>query len=133
MFAVVLTASGVEVRKQPSTLFGAGIMSGFMGTISGIGGPPVALLYQHESGPTLRATLPRYFLVGGAITIVTLVAVGKLGADEWLLTCVLLPGMLIGQAGSGWLAGHVDRRAARPFILGLSALAAVSVLIKELV
>src|SRR5262249_15446354 len=130
--AVALTGLGLDVVKRPSTLFGAGVLSGFMGTVSGIGGPPVALLYQHDSGPTLRATLPRYFLVGGAITMVTLVAVGKLGGSELLQALVLVPGMLVGLAGSSWLAGHVDRRTARPFVLVLSSLAAVSVLLKEL-
>ena len=88
--------------KRPSTLFGAGVLSGFMGTVSGIGGPPVALLYQHESGRTLRATLPRYFLVGGAITMVTLVAVGKLGRAELLQAA---------RAGAG--NAHRPRRAPR--------------------
>ncbi len=130
--AVVLTGTGWHVVKRPSTLLVAGVLSGFMGTVSGIGGPPVALLYQHESGPTLRATLPRYFLAGGAITIVTLVVVGKLGREELLQAVVLVPGMLIGLVGSPWLAGHVDRRTARPFVLSLSTVAAVSVLLKEL-
>jgi hypothetical protein len=132
VIAVVLTGAGWDVRKRPSTLFAAGLASGFMGTVSGIGGPPVALLYQHDSGRTLRATLPRYFLAGGAITMLTLVAVGKLGGDELLRALVLVPGMLIGLSGSGWLAGHVDRRTARPFVLVLSALAALTVLAKEL-
>lgn len=132
ILGVVITGVGLHVVKRPSTLFGAGVLSGFMGTVSGIGGPPVALLYQHDSGRTLRATLPRYFLVGGSITMVTLVAVGKLGGEELLLALVLVPGMLVGLAGSSWLAGHVDRRTARPFVLLLSTLAAVSVLIKEL-
>jgi hypothetical protein len=130
--AVAITGLGRDVVKRPPTLFGAGVLSGFMGTVSGIGGPPVALLYQHESGPTLRATLPRYFLVGGGITMVTLVAVGKLGGSELLQALVLVPGMLVGLAGSSWLAGHVDRRTARPFVLVLSSVAAVSVLLKEL-
>lgn len=132
VFAVVLTGSGLEIHKRPSTLFGAGVLSGFMGTVSGIGGPPVALLYQHDTGPALRATLPRYFLAGGAITMVTLIAVGKLGGDELRRAVALVPGMLIGLAGSGWLARHVDRRTARPFVLMLSAIAALSVLAREL-
>jgi hypothetical protein len=132
IIAVVLTGSGLDIRKRPPTLLGAGFLSGFMGTVSGIGGPPVALLYQHDGGPVLRATLPRYFLVGGAITMVTLIAVGKLGGDELLRALVLLPGMLLGLAGSGWLASHVDKRTARPFVLVLSAIAAVSVLLKAL-
>jgi uncharacterized membrane protein YfcA len=132
IIGVVLTGSGWAIRKHPPTLLAAGLLSGFMGTVSGIGGPPVALLYQHEGGPVLRATLPRYFLVGGTITMVTLVAVGKLGGDELRRALVLVPGMLVGLAGSGWLARHVDKRTARPFVLVLSAIAAISVLLREL-
>src|SRR6516164_5836645 len=36
---VVLTGSGWDIRKTARTLFGAGLLSGFMGTVSGIGGP----------------------------------------------------------------------------------------------
>jgi uncharacterized protein len=130
--AVGLTASGVSVRRGPRSLFGAGVASGFMGTISSIGGPPVALLYQHDRGPTLRATLPRYFFIGGVLALAALVPVGKLGRWELVNAVALLPGVLVGVWGSTWLAQHVDRRSARPWVLGLSALAAVSVLAREL-
>jgi uncharacterized membrane protein YfcA len=113
-------------------LLGAGAVSGFMGTISSIGGPPVALLYQHDGGPTLRATLPRYFFIGGVLGLAALVPVGKLGRTELLDSLALLPGVLVGVQGSRWLAKHVDRRSARPWVLGLSTLAAMSVLVREL-
>jgi uncharacterized membrane protein YfcA len=129
---VGLTASGLAVRRVPATLFGAGVLSGFMGTVTSVGGPPIALLYQRDSGPTLRATLPRYFLASGTIALVVLAVVGRLGRDEWIDAAVLLPGVVVGLRGSRWLAGHVDRRSARPWVLGLSALAAVSVLVREL-
>ena len=44
----------------------------------------------------------------------------------------LLPGALAGYAASGWLAGHLDRRTARPIILGLSTAAALAVLVRTL-
>lgn len=130
--AVGLTASGLSVRRTPPALFGAGLASGFMGTISSIGGPPVALLYQHDSGPTLRATLPRYFFISGVLALAVLIPVGKLGRNELVDALALIPGVLVGLQGSRWLATHVDRRSARPWVLGLSTLAAVSVLVREL-
>jgi uncharacterized membrane protein YfcA len=130
--AVGLTASGLSLRRRPPTVFGAGVVSGFMGTVSGIGGPPVALLYQHDAGPTLRATFPRYFLISGVMALLVLVPVGKLGRTELVESLALAPGVFIGLRGSRWLAGHVDRRSARPWVLGLSTLAAFSVLVREL-
>jgi uncharacterized membrane protein YfcA len=104
-----------------------------MGTVSGIGGPPIALAYQHTDGPTLRATLPRFFLVAGLLSLVALVAVGRLGAAELRAAAALIPGTLAGFALSPRLARHVDKRAARPVVLGLSTVAAVGLLIREIV
>jgi uncharacterized membrane protein YfcA len=131
--AVLVTASGLAVHRGRAALLGAGTVSGFMGTISGIGGPPVALVYQHEPAVVLRRTLPRYFLVGGAISAVTLIAVGHLDAHDVALALALVPGLAVGLAGAVPLSGHVDKRTARPFVLGLSALAAAVVLVRELV
>jgi uncharacterized membrane protein YfcA len=128
LLAVALSVAGWHLAKTRPNLAGVGLLSGFMGTVSGIGGPPIAMVYQHADGPTLRGTLARYFTAGNALAIPTLIVAGRLGWAEVPLIAVLLPGALVGYATSGWLAAHVDRRRARPLILGLSTAAALIVL-----
>jgi uncharacterized membrane protein YfcA len=132
LVAVVLIAAGVDLRPTTPAVVGAGAASGFMNTIAGIGGPPVALLYQRATAPLLRATLSRFFLASGLISLVALVAVGEVGGEEVARTAALLPGMVVGFAVSGVVAGHVDRRTVRPAVLALSAVAAVAVIISSL-
>ena len=103
-----------------------------MGTISGIGGPPIALAYLGLDGPALRATLARYFLVGNLVAIPTLIVVGSLGIEELPECLVLIPGAVLGFLASGWLARHTDRATVRPIVLGLSTAAAVAVIIRTL-
>ena len=76
LLAVGLSVAGWHLAKTRFNLVGVGVLSGFMGTISGIGGPPIALVYQHADGPTLRATLARYFTVGNVVAIPTLIVAG---------------------------------------------------------
>lgn len=133
LFAVALSALGWHLAKTRPNLAGVGVLSGFMGTVSGIGGPPVALAYQQSDGPSLRGTLARYFFVGNLVGIPTLIVAGRLGREELLLSAAIIPGILLGYAASGWLAGHLDKRAVRPYILTLSAAAAVVVLIRTIV
>lgn len=132
LLAVAVSMAGWHLRPTRGTLAGAGVAAGFMGTISGIGGPPIALVYQGADGPTLRATLSRFFLVGGAISLAVLAATGKLGADNVPAMLVVVPASVLGFLLSAPLVRHVDQRPVRPVVLALSALAAVAVLLREL-
>lgn len=132
LLGVALSAAGRQLAKTRPTLAGVGLLSGFMGTVSGIGGPPIALVYQRSDGPTLRGTLARFFTVGNVVAIPTLIVAGQLWTDELLPIAAVVPGALVGYAVSGWLAGHLDKRTARPMILALSAASAVAVLVRTL-
>ena len=132
LVAVALSASGLHLEPRRSTLVGAGVASGFMGTVSGIGGPPIALVYQRASGAALRATLARYFLVGTFVSIPTLVVVGVLGVRELGLALVLLPATAGGFILSRRFLHRIDSTSVRPFVLGLSTVAALAVLVREL-
>src|SRR5215469_13937656 len=52
--SMVLAVVKAAVPRNRATLLTAGVISGVTGTATSIGGPPVALLYQSESGPRVR-------------------------------------------------------------------------------
>ena len=131
VLAVVLSLSGLRLATEPRNLAGAGVVAGVMGTVSGIGGPPIALVYQHEPAALLRGTLPRFFLAGGVLSTVAIAGAGHLGGDEVVPSIVLVAAALAGSPLSGPVARHLDQRSARPAVLGLSVLAAVAVLLRE--
>lgn len=126
--AVGLTASGLRIRPAPKTLGLVGIISGFMGTLTSIGGPPVALLYQHESGPRIRATLSAFFIVGVGLSLAGLAGVGRFGLVELKLGGYLIPGILAGYGVSRFTAGMIDKGFVRPAVLVVSAIAALGVI-----
>jgi uncharacterized membrane protein YfcA len=132
LLAVGVSAAGWHLRPTTRTLLGAGAAAGFMGTVSGIGGPPIALVYQRASGPTLRATLSRFFLVGGLLSITVLAASGRVDADTAAASAVVVPACIAGFAVSTPLARRLDRGSVRPYVLALSAAAALAVLVREL-
>jgi uncharacterized membrane protein YfcA len=128
LLGVAISLSSLRVEPKPTTAAAAGALSGFMGTISSIGGPPMALLYQREHGPRIRGTLSGHFVIGALISLVALAAVGQYGRAEIILSIELLPAIVAGYLASGWIRESVDRVGARPFVLGLSVLAAVGIL-----
>lgn len=134
---LVLAAVGLSLLRpvaHPTTsaVFGASVLSGFMGTITAIGGPPMALVYQSAAGPTLRSTLAVIFVIGSIISLVALAVIGRFGITEMHYAAPLLIGVVIGAGISQPLLGIFDRGATRPLVLGLSAASALAVLSRAL-
>jgi uncharacterized membrane protein YfcA len=131
ILGAAISAVGPEMRLTRTGFLGAGALSGFFGTTAAIGGPPIALLYQHEKGPVVRGTLSAFFVVGTVISMAGLAWAGKFGRTELQLTPVLLPGALIGFLISGRLTRVMDRGWLRPAILVLSVIAGCIVVLKS--
>ena len=81
-----------------SSALGVGLFTGVTETATGIGGPPLALLYQHAAGPVLRATVAACFLVGEVISLVILAIAGRLHGEQLLAALILGPAVLLGSA-----------------------------------
>jgi hypothetical protein len=131
--AVGLSLLHPKVTPTPRTVFGASVVSGFMGTITSIGGPPMALVYQQSPGPALRATLALIFVVGSLISLGALVWIGRFGLQELRISAPLLVGVAVGFAASQPLLPLFDRGATRTLVLVLSALSALAVLVRAFV
>jgi uncharacterized protein len=122
--AVVVSVAAPAVRLTPTTLTSAGFASGIAGTATAIGGPPMAVLYQHKDGPTLRATLAGGFLFGTVISFAGLCLFGEVEGWQLLVGASLLPGQAVGLWLSGPLTRRLDQRWLRPTVLVVATVAA---------
>ena len=131
--AVALSVTAWEARPTPRALVAAGLVSGVGGTATSVGGPPVALLYQRSGGPTLRATMGMYFLIGNVASVLALAAAGQVAGGDVTRAAFLLPFLLAGFLLSGPLRRHVDGSRLRVAVLVVSAASAVLLLVRTLV
>lgn len=132
LLAVGLSVSGLHPPRNRGTLVVAGLVSAFMGTAVGIGGPPIALLYQRATGPEIRAALSRFFAIGALISLVMLTVFGQFHVDDLINGLWLMPGAVIGYLVSGRVMHHVNRSHVRVAVLSLSAASAVVALVRAL-
>jgi len=132
LLAVALNLSGLRFPPKRWVLFLAGALSGLGGTLASIGAPPVALVNQEKEGKALRATLSGYFILSATVAIITLLLAGRFGAREMELSLWMLPGIVLGFFTSKFLTNRFSQRATRAAVLGLSALAALILIIQQL-
>ena len=67
------------------------------------------------------------------MSMVGLTLAGEIGQRQLELALLLLPGVLLGFAGSNWLTGHLHGERARRFILVLCAASAIALIIEEVI
>ena len=128
--AVATTVAGLRLEPTGRTQLAAGFLSGFMATTASIGGPPIALLHQHLSGPALRATLSRFFLASSVLALLALSVTGHLPRSDVHAGLLLAPASVVGFGLSGPLRRYLDGPATRWAVLIISTLSASAVLIR---
>jgi hypothetical protein len=129
---VALTASGLRLPFNRRSLGSVGVVAGMMGAASGAGAPPIALLYQHRSGPQLRPTLGFVYTASSVIIVFWLAMVGRFGWQELTLAALLVPGYVLGFLAAKPLARRLDQGWTRVAILVISGGSAVILLIRSL-
>lgn len=133
LVAAALNVGRPRIRPTPPTLLLAGAVSGFASTVSSVGGPPMAVVYANEPGPVIRGSLSMIFVVGGAMSLIALAAVGNFGGDDVARSAVLLVPGTLGFLASKRLAEHLDAGRTRVAVLTVSVVGALVVLLQELV
>lgn len=128
LVAVLILASGVKLVRNPTVEFGAGVFAGVSSYVSAIGGPPVALLYSKDEGPTIRATLGLVFTLGMSLTLVVRTFAGDITSADVVLGLALMPAAAVGFAMSSWLKERVAAAQLRAAIFIVSSVAALALL-----
>lgn len=128
--AVLLSLAGFRVSANPIALFIGGTVSGAMGTLVGIHGPPMAIVLQGESPVRARATLGVFFSLAYLGTVAALVVFGRFGRTHLLLSAALIPGVLTGLAVAPYLRKRLSPEFFRRAVLLVSAASASALFFK---
>lgn len=96
LIAVGLSFLAPNIRATPVSLSIAGVVSGVTGTATSIGGPPMALVYQHADAARVRSTLSVYFLFGCLMSVVGLYIGGQLSQTQIVTGLTFVPFLVVG-------------------------------------
>lgn len=107
-----------------------GIITGITETATGIGGPPLALVYQHMPVATLRASVALCFLIGELVSLLVLAASGRLHSELLLPVGWMLPALAAGLILSQLVHKTVNARFLRQFVLVFALGSGVLVLLQ---
>lgn len=108
----------------------AGLITGVTETATGIGGPPMALTYQHRPPAEMRATMALCFLIGELISLVFLLFMGKVQMLHLSAALQLLPALAVGAVASRFVHTRIDAKVMRLFVQAFAVISGLLLLIK---
>lgn len=132
LLAATVIGFGLSVPRRPATEVPVGLVSGIGGIVAGIGGPPLALLFQRDAAPTVRSTLATIFFVGQLVNVVALWATGTMTPLDRSIAARLIIPLVIGFLASSWLRHHINEQLFRRGVIALAATSAFAVLVQAI-
>lgn len=133
LIAVALSVLGWRVAIRPVTLVTAGVAAGLMGTLTAIGAPPMAMLYQYEPAKRARAMQNAFFFWGMCVSVLALWWQGLVTQAHLVFALSLLPAIGVGLVISMPVAKRMEKQTVRPYALGLSTVAALVLIVRTVV
>jgi len=114
--AAVVTLMMPAFSPGRQAFVAAGVITGVTETATGIGGPPLALVYQHQPPATMRSTIALCFLIGQLMSLATLWATGHIGPAQMKAAGSLLPALVLGALLSRLVHHRINGRFLRIFV-----------------
>jgi uncharacterized membrane protein YfcA len=117
ILAAIITKLAPRFSPNRPAFVGAGLITGVTETATGIGGPPLAIVYQHHPPATLRATIALCFMVGEVFSVIVLFGKGRLGLAQLGDALLLGAPLALGLAASGWALARLSATRLRDALL----------------
>lgn len=131
LLAVLASVANVRFLPTDRAVFTAGFASGFTGTTTGVGGPPMALTYQHGDPAVMRSTISAFFTIGSVMSIAALWVAGAMTTRQLELAALLMPGVVAGFVVSVRFARVLRGGRVRAGVLALCAASSIALLVEE--
>lgn len=130
--AIAMTAYGRKIAFTDKNLLSLSVVSGLMGSITAVGAPPMAVIYHDRDPAIVRPTLNAFFFSGSVLGLISLGSSGWISAQDFIAAVIFLPAMFLGILVSGPFKG-LPTKLMSNMLLGLSALASISLILRGLI
>ncbi|MFA0068304.1 sulfite exporter TauE/SafE family protein [Vibrio breoganii] len=130
LLAVIVSLLPMKIDETPKRLVSAGFLSGFLGMSSGIGGPPLALLWQHQAAMLVRANLAAFFVISSIISLIIQIPIGYMSMKHLYLS---LPASYFGGRLAIIFVERIPQHMVRALSLGLCSIAALGTIYSSII
>ena len=134
LIATYLSAKKWNIVATKKNITIAGTASGLMGTLTGIGGPPMAIVYQNSSAKKVVATLNMFFGIGALFSVLLFIYYDLINLPEVMKSIYLTPGLIIGTyIGRRKIIREFVNRNLKNLIIAVCFISAVVIILNAII
>ena len=126
-----------KIRIRPSWYAGliAGVLSGILGGMFSIGGPPVVVyfLQSEDDFDHYFATISAYFVLSGTVSVSTKIAAGFMTGSTWIALAISTVTLMIGAYVGKRTKDRINPAVIRKLVYGVMAISGLMNIITALV
>lgn len=126
----VFTLLAPAFSPSRRALAAVGLFTGISETATGIGGPPLALAYQHHHPDVLRSTVAGCFLLGELVSLGVLATLGRVGWQQAWAAFLLLPFLVVGGLVSSRVRHAVNAKLLRGLVLAFALISGAVLILR---
>ena len=132
LIALIVGQIGYLPERSGSSFVISGTFAGLMGTMAGIHGPALAVLYREAAPRTARATIALIFIVASCLSLLSLYLAGLFDRTDVLMGMALWPGIIAGYILAISVGRYISDVLSRRAMLSSAALSALILIVKSL-
>ncbi|GAA3756218.1 hypothetical protein HDA32_004081 [Spinactinospora alkalitolerans] len=125
VLAALASLAAPSFTPGRTAYLGAGVVTGITETATGVGGPPLALVYQHRPPAELRSTVAVCFLVGELASLALLFGTGQSDIAQAWPALLMLPALALGAGLSRLVHHRINAPRMRLLVLGFALVSGV--------
>lgn len=130
--AAVATLCAPAFAPGRNAFMAAGAVTGITETATGIGGPALAMVFQHYQAPALRSTIALCFAIGEAVSLGMLSVTGQITPDKFVSALQLVPAVIVGAFISQHIHHHFNGKVLRISVMGFAIVSGAAILYQTL-
>ena len=96
LLSIPLTFFKWQIQANIKNITIAGFFSGFLGTLTGVGGPPMGIVYQNSESKKVVPTLNMFFGCGALFSVIVLWNINLLNYEITTKCLLLSPAVVLG-------------------------------------
>ena len=132
LVSILVSAITVKRISQNSrNHFLAGTASGILGTIVGVGGAPMGIIYQNENPSIVRANNNLFFTIGSLVSFIILISVGVIKEYHIIYGFLMLPPLFFASYTSKFLLTYASK-ILKPYILSICSISSFLLVMRGL-